>query len=158
MGSFQSAARCCCGGSRLWCRQGLWGGRTLPQGNVTDSSQADSHLEDDAKNKHPEDLAEVMDFSRYDLFTTVRLIVCSGESRKIQVKKGSRKGSMFIKEGEIYCVETDDRYGDEAFFEIVSWKNASHTDVQEADPPEKNVRISTNVLLDLMKSRTQRSE
>ncbi|MGO9566763.1 MAG: DUF4388 domain-containing protein [Desulfomonilaceae bacterium] len=94
-----------------------------------------------------------MDFSGYDLFTTVRLIVSSGESRKIQVKKGRLKGSMFIKEGEIYCVEAADRHGDEAFFEIISWKNASHTDVHEADPPEKNVKISTGVLLDLMKSR-----
>jgi hypothetical protein len=119
-----------------------------------DASQADSHLEGAAKNTHPEDLAEVMDFSGYDLFTTVRLIVSSGESRKIQVKKGGLTGFMFIKEGEIYRVETVDRHGDEAFFEIISWKNASHTDMQEADPPESNVRISTSVLLDLMKSRT----
>ena len=28
-----------------------------------DASQADSHLEGAAKNTHPEDLAEVMDFS-----------------------------------------------------------------------------------------------
>ena len=71
-----------------------------------DTFQADSHLEGSAKNIHPEDLAEVMDFSGYDLFTTVRLIVSSGESRKIQVKKGGLTGFMFIKEGEIYCVET----------------------------------------------------
>ncbi|MGB6067974.1 MAG: DUF4388 domain-containing protein [Desulfomonilaceae bacterium] len=95
-----------------------------------------------------------MDFSGYDLFTTVRLIVSSGESRKIDVKKGRLRGFIFIKEGEIYRVETDDRQGDEAFFEILSWKNASHTDVNEPDPPEKNVRISTNVFLDLMKGRT----
>jgi hypothetical protein len=94
-----------------------------------------------------------MDFSGYDLFTTVRLIVSSGESRKIQVKKGRLQGSMFISEGEICRVETDERKGDEAFFEILSWKNASHTDAHEADPPERNVRISTSVLLDLMKSR-----
>ncbi len=108
----------------------------------------------DADNKHPEDLAEVMDFSGYDLFTTVRLIVSSGESRRIHVKKGGLNGSMFIKEGEIYCAETNDREGDEAFFEIISWKNASHSDVHEADPPDKNVRISTSVLLDLMKDQT----
>jgi hypothetical protein len=111
-------------------------------------------LENDATNRHPKDLTEVMDFSGYDLFTTVRLIVSSGESRKIRVKKGRLNGSMCIKEGEIYRVETNDREGDEAFFEIISWKNASHTDVHEADPPERNIKISTSVLLDLMKSRT----
>jgi hypothetical protein len=110
-------------------------------------------LENDATSRHPEDLAEVMDFSGYDLFTTVRLIVSSGESRKIHIKKGRLHGSMFIKEGEIYRVETNDREGDEAFFEIVSWKNASHTDIHQADPPERNIRISTGVLLDLMKGR-----
>ena len=31
-----------------------------------DTFQADSHLEGAAKNTHPEDLAEVMDFSGYD--------------------------------------------------------------------------------------------
>jgi hypothetical protein len=119
-----------------------------------DAYQADSDLDCAANNSHPEDLAEVMDFSGYDLFTTVRLIVSSGESRRIRVKKGGLTGSMFIKEGEIYRVETVDRFGDEAFFEIISWKNASHTDMQESDPPESNVKISTSVLLDLMKSRT----
>jgi len=118
-----------------------------------DTFQADSRLEGAAKNEHPEDLAEVMDFSGYDFFTTIRLIVSSGESRKIKVKKGRLNGAVFIKEGEIYRVESDDRLGDEAFFEILSWKNASHTDVHEADPPEKNVKISTTVLIDMMKSR-----
>jgi hypothetical protein len=119
-----------------------------------DTSQGDGLSEGDTRNKHPEDLTEVMDFSGYDLFTTVRLIVSSGESRRIRIKKGQLNGSMFINEGEIYRAETNDREGDEAFFEIISWKNASHSDVHEADPPDKNVRISTSVLLDLMKGRT----
>jgi hypothetical protein len=116
-----------------------------------DTFQADSHLEGAAKNTHPEDLAEVMDFSGYDLFTTVRLIVSSGESRKIQVKKGGLTGSMFIKEGEIYCVETVDRHGDRLSSRLSLEECIPHR-YQEADPPESNVRISTSVLLDLMKA------
>lgn len=105
-----------------------------------------------AKDDHPKDLSEVMDFSSYDLRTTIRLIVLSGESRKVDVKRGSMSGAIFIKEGEIYRAITHDREGDEAFFEILSWKNAVHNDSQQTELPEANVRISTGVFLDLLKS------
>ena len=134
--------------------RGFLASAELQGGDGTGNTEVDGHMEGTQTNKHPKDLAEVMDFSRYDLFTTVRLIVFSGESRRVEVQNGHLHGSMLIKEGEIYCVETDGGQGDEAFFEILSWERSSHTDVHEADPPEKNVRISTSVLLDLMKSRT----
>jgi hypothetical protein len=102
----------------------------------------------------PEDLSEVMDFSSYNLVTTIRLIVLSGECRRIEVQRGSRKGSIFIKAGEIYRVETSEREADEAFFEILSWDRALHKDCKEAEPPEPNMRISTKVLLEAMKSQT----
>lgn len=98
----------------------------------------------------PEDLSEVIDFSNYDLRTTIRLIVLSGESRRIDVKKLSAEGSIFIKGGEIYRVVTNERFGDEALFEILSWKNGVHSDVKENKSLEKNIRISTTVLLDLL--------
>ena len=102
---------------------------------------------------HPEDLSEVMDFSSYDLRTTVRLIVLSGETRRIDVRKGSLKGVIYIKEGEIYRALTDDLRGDEAFFDIFSWKKETHTDSQAAESMEKNVRIPTGVLIDLLQNR-----
>ncbi|MBI5249475.1 MAG: DUF4388 domain-containing protein [Desulfomonile tiedjei] len=93
-----------------------------------------------------------MDFSSYDLRTTVRLIVLSGESRRIDVARGSMRGSIFIKEGEIYGAITNDLQGDEAFFEIFSWKNKTHADSQVTEPMEKNIRIPTGVLIDLLKN------
>lgn len=100
---------------------------------------------------YPEDLSEVMDFSSYDLRTTLRLIVLSGETRRVDVVRGSKRGSMFIREGEIYRAVSNEAAGDEAFFDILSWEGATHADVQVAQPPESNLRISTEVLLDLLK-------
>ena len=48
----------------------------------------------------PDSLSEIMDFSSYDLCTTVRLIVLSGETRTVQVTRGSKQGSIYIKGGE----------------------------------------------------------
>jgi hypothetical protein len=101
----------------------------------------------------PEDLSEVMDFSAYDLRTTIRLVALSGESRRIDVKKGSQFGSIHIRGGEICRVQTADRVGDEAFFEIISWKGETHTDAQDRSLCEPNVRIPTQVFLDLLKNR-----
>jgi hypothetical protein len=98
----------------------------------------------------PENLSEVMDYSSYDLRTTIRLIVMSGESRRISVKRGSKKGSIYIKHGEIYMAQTDESVGDEAFFEILAWDKAIHSDAPQDIPPESNMRISTQVFLDLI--------
>lgn len=105
---------------------------------------------DDPDDNGPENLSEVMDYSIYDLRTTIRLIVLSGESRRIDVRRGSKQGSIYIKEGEIHSAETGERQGDEAFFEILSWDKAVHSDSRQPDPPERNLRIQTRVLLDLM--------
>ncbi len=101
----------------------------------------------------PEDLSEVMDFSAYDLKTTIRLIVLSGESRSIQVSKGSRTGHIYINCGEIFHVVTDTCKGDEAFFDLLSWKNETHTDAQYGDAPEPNIRIPTSVFLNVLKNK-----
>ncbi len=111
------------------------------------------HGMDPESEGHPEDLSEVMDFSRYDLRTTIRLIVLSGESRRVDVKRGSRKGVIFIRGGEIYRVETAELAGDEAFFDILSWDRTSHTDYREEACPEKNVRVPTHVLLKLLEGK-----
>jgi len=110
------------------------------------------------RTERPEDLSEVMDFSSYDLRTTIRLIVLSGESRRVDVKKGSNQGSIFIREGEIYRVITREREGDEALFQILSWEKAVHADYREATHQEKNMRIATSVFLDLMDTRTSSPE
>jgi hypothetical protein len=117
----------------------------------------DSSADDSRQNnlsEEPEDLSEVMDFSSYNLGTTIRLIVLSGEGRRIDVQRGSRKGRIYIKAGEIYRVETAEHEGDEAFFEILAWDRSVHKDCKEVDPPEPNMRISTKVLLETMKNRT----
>ncbi len=99
----------------------------------------------------PEDLSEVMDFSCYELPTTIRLIVLSGESRRIDVRRGSRSGAIYVRDGEIFRVETNEGQGDEAFFEILTWNKTIHTDSPISDQPEKNMSVPTNVLLDLLK-------
>jgi len=102
---------------------------------------------------HPKDLSEVMDFSRYDLGTTIRLIVLSGESRRVDVRRGSRKGSIFVREGEIYRADTSELEGDEALFDILSWDKTIHSDTLQVDFPDRNVRIPTHVFLSLLEKR-----
>ncbi len=99
----------------------------------------------------PEDLSQVINFSYYDLCTTLRLIVLSGESREVKVRKGSRNGAIYIADGEIQAAMTRDRAGDEALFEILSWEAASHVDVHHADRPVRNIRLSTGVLLEILR-------
>jgi hypothetical protein len=112
---------------------------------VSGTDSADSDV-------YPDDLSEVMDFSSYNLRTTIRLIVLSGECRRIEVKRGSKQGQIFIKEGEIYMTATNENEGDAAFFAILAWDRAVHRDYKEVAPPEKNMRIPTAVLLEAMKS------
>jgi len=99
----------------------------------------------------PDELSEVLDFSAYDLATTIRLIVLSGESRRIDVRRVSKRGSIFIQGGEIYRAESTECTSDEAFFDMLSWDSELHSDTWEADPPERNIRVATNVLLDVLK-------
>jgi hypothetical protein len=114
-------------------------------GSVFDPTQGDD--------VDSENISEVLDFSSFDLSTTIRLIVLSAESRRIDIRKGSRQGSIFIREGQIYHVVTQDTQGDEAFFDILSWKDAAHRDVMQQETPEANLRISTGVLLDLLRKK-----
>jgi hypothetical protein len=107
-----------------------------------------------ADNELPDSLSEIMDFSSYDLCTTLRLIVLSGETRTVDVRRGSKRGSVHIKGGEIYAAVTNSCRGDEAFFEMLSWESAEHSDSNEVDAPERNLRIPTKVLLEIMNSRT----
>ena len=109
---------------------------------------------DSEDNSTPEDLSEVMDYSSYDLRTTIRLIILSGECRRVDVQRGSRRGSIYINSGELYRAVTTDREGDEAFFEIMSWNKAIHTDSLQPEPLERNVRIPTDVLLDVSRRET----
>ena len=115
----------------------------------TDHVPGADHFDSDS---HPDDLSEVMDFSSYGLRTTIRLIVLSGECRRIEVKRRSKQAYIFVKEGEIYRAVTDENEGDAAFFEILGWDRAIHRDYKEEDPPERNMRISTSVLLEAMKN------
>ncbi|MEW6114156.1 MAG: DUF4388 domain-containing protein, partial [Thermodesulfobacteriota bacterium] len=109
-------------------------------------------LQRSSEDKPPEDVSEVIDYSSYDLPTTIHLIVSGGESRRIDVRKGSRSGSIYIKAGEIYCAETSEGSGDEGYFAILSWEDAVHTDVPETVVPERNIRIPTDVLLEMLSS------
>lgn len=107
----------------------------------------------DASDVEVENISEVLDFSSFNLSTTIRLIVLSGESRRIDIRKGSRQGSIFIRHGEICHVVTQDKEGDEAFFDILSWKDATHRDEPQPKTPEGNLSIPTGVLLDLLRKK-----
>lgn len=127
---------------------------TLKTTRPHDSLEETTGIEERREAEYPEDLSEVMDFSRYDLRTTLRLIVLSGESRRVDVRRGSKHGSIYIKDGEIYRVVSDELMGDEALFDILSWDKTAHDDVQQTEIPQANVKISTNVFLNLMKNQT----
>ncbi len=130
--------------------------RTNPHGKgSTPPSEGSSNSQASGR---PEDLSEVMDFSSYDLRTTLRLVVLSGESRRVDVKRGSRQGSVYIREGEIYRAVAGPIEGDEAFFEILSWDRAVHRDTQESETLSRNVRVSTDVLLHLIKDQTSTTD
>ena len=116
------------------------------------NSSASRNSSAESENRiHPEDVSEVIDFSAYDLWTTLRLIVLSGESRKIDVRRGSKQGAIYITGGDILRCVTTEREGDEALFEILSWEGATHTDIQYRDPEVKNMRVPTRILLDILK-------
>jgi hypothetical protein len=119
--------------------------------NVTDVSSANLGDRGQTPSLAAEDITEVLDFSSYDLRTTIRLIVLSGESRRVDVKRGSKKGSVHVAGGEILSAFSPGKEGDEAFFDILSWDGAAHTDVKELALPERNVTVPTGVLLDLFK-------
>ncbi len=99
----------------------------------------------------PEDLSQVINFSDYDLCTTLRLITLSGESREVTVRKGSNHGTIYIADGEIQAAVTRDCIGDEALFQILSWEAASHVDAHPVSRVERNIRVSTQVLLEILK-------
>lgn len=103
------------------------------------------------EDQEPVDLSEIMDFSAYNLKTTIRLIILSGESRRIDITKGTLQGAIFIEAGEIYRVEANESSGDEALFAILSWQNPLHTDSQIKKRLESNVKIPTPVFLDILK-------
>jgi hypothetical protein len=128
------------------------GDRVLRDSDVKDHTGHGADVQRSDGDVYPDDLSEVMDFSTYNLRTTVRLIVLSGECRRIEVKRRSKQGNIYIKAGEIYRAVTDENEGDAAFFEILGWDRAIHRDYGEDDPPERNIRIATTVLLEAMKS------
>jgi len=72
----------------------------------------------------------------------------------VDVKRGSKHGSIYIKAGEIYRAVAGLIEGDEAFFEILSWDKSFHSDAQEAETLLQNVKVSTDVLLHLIKDQT----
>lgn len=121
------------------------------------NEETTSDFDEEGRQYLSDTITEVLDFSSYDLRTTIRLIVLSGEGRRVDVKRGSKKGSVFIDQGEIRSVFTSEKQGDEAFFDILSWDGAIHTDMREIEPPAGNVNVPTNVLLDLLKKGGLRS-
>jgi len=135
-------------------REAQRGERQLNSPGDKDSPEAAVNSPESTEASSPEDLSEVIDFSSYDLRTTIRLIVLSGESRRIEVQRGSRHGTIYVKESEIYRAEAGEIDGDEAFFDILSWDRAVHSDSPQWEIRDKNLKISTDVYLKIMKSQT----
>jgi len=123
----------------------------LMRDSRVDSYETGNGSGEPTRNNVPDDLAQVINFSDYDLCTTLRLITLSGESREVSIRRGANQGTIYIADGEIRAAATRDLAGDEALFQILSWDAASHVDAHHAAPAERNIRVSTPVLLEILK-------
>lgn len=74
------------------------------------------------------------------------------------MKRGTKHGAIYINQGEICRAVAGPIEGDEAFFEILSWDKAVHGDTQEPEAIERNMKVSTDVLLHLIKDQTSTTD
>jgi CheY-like chemotaxis protein len=81
-------------------------------------------------------------------FSDMIQILCSGnKSVEVNLVNGSKRGSVFIKNGEIIHAETGELKGESAFYEMVSWNSGMFTTKRLATVPERTIFASAMSLL-----------
>jgi hypothetical protein len=77
----------------------------------------------------------------------VQVLANSGKSYQLDIEQGSKRGRIYVKDGEIPHATTDLRGGIEAMFELFSWSGGQYQ-IQKAEwIPERNIDVELECLL-----------
>lgn len=81
-------------------------------------------------------------------FSDMIQILCSGnKSVEVNLVSGSKRGNVFIKNGEVIHAEAGELRGESAFYEMMSWNNGVFTTRRLATVPERTIFSSAMSLL-----------
>ncbi len=82
-----------------------------------------------------------------ELADIIQMCCLSSGNASIRVDKGSNKGIVVIRNGEIVHAECDGLKGEKAFYEIISWKGGKFELLKDVDLPEKTISKDWKFLL-----------
>jgi DNA-binding response OmpR family regulator len=81
-------------------------------------------------------------------FTDMIQIICAGaKSMQILLTHADRKGEVLVEDGEIVHAQTGDKKGEQAFYDMMTWREGDFTTRQCDEFPEKTIRSSAMSLL-----------
>lgn len=81
-------------------------------------------------------------------FSDMIQILCSGnKSVEVNLVSGSKRGNVFIKNGEVFHAESGELRGEPAFYEMMSWNTGEFTTKRLATVPERTIFSSAMSLL-----------
>ena len=83
----------------------------------------------------------------FQLGDIIQMYCLSGASITLRVKLGSQAGSIFIRKGNIVHAVCNETVGEEAFFQIISWKSGDFETVGDAGEPETTIDRNWQFLL-----------
>ena len=81
------------------------------------------------------------------LMDLIQMCCFSGITMAISVMKGSRQGTIHIKDGEIVHAVCENITGENAFYNILAWQNGSFETIKAATPFEHTIEKNHNYLL-----------
>jgi len=82
-----------------------------------------------------------------ELTDIIQMCCLSSGDVSISVNKGFKKGTIFIRNGEVVHSECDALNGEEAFYEIVSWEGGKFEILKSIDYKEKTIQRDWKYLL-----------
>jgi len=83
----------------------------------------------------------------FQLGDIIQMYCLSGASITLRVKLGSQAGSIFIRKGNIVHAVCNETVGEEAFYQIISWKSGDFETVGDAGEPETTIDRNWQFLL-----------